>query len=56
MKFAHDELEEEQRGLARLPIFWEVPLYPLLLFATERRVGHDHIHPILFANFGELEA
>jgi hypothetical protein len=42
----HDELQEEQRRLARLFVDGEVILDAAFFFAPERRVGKDHIYPI----------
>ena len=52
----HDELQEEQRGFGGLLVFREIALDALLLLAAEGRVGEDHIHAILLADVGELEA
>ena len=52
----HDELQEEQRRLGGLLVLGEVALDALLLLAAEGRVGEDHVHPVLLADLGELEA
>ena len=36
-------------------VFRKIALDPFLLLAAERRIGDDHIHPILFADFRKLE-
>ena len=56
VQLAHDELQEQQRGLGGLPVLREVALDALLLLAAKGRVGEDHIHPVLLADLGELEA
>ena len=56
LQLAHDELEEEQRRLGRLPVVGEVALDARLLLAAERRVGEDHVHPVVLADLGQLEA
>ena len=56
MQLAHDELQEEQRRLGGLPVLGEVALNALLLLAAEGRIGEDHVHAVLLADLGELEA
>ena len=55
-KLAHDELEEEQRGLGGLLVLGKVALDALLLLAAKGRVGKDDVHAVLLAELGELEA
>lgn|SRR5208282_2525205 len=55
MQLAHDQLQEQQCRFRSLTILGKVPLNSLLFLATERRIGDDHIDPIPFADFGELE-
>ena len=42
----HDQDEEEIGGLAGLVGCGEVRLDPVLLHAAERRIRHDHVHPV----------
>ncbi len=53
-QLAHDELEEEQRGLGGLLVLGEVALDAALLLAAEGRVGEDDVHAVLVADLGEL--
>ena len=55
-QFAHDQLQEEQRGFGGLLVFREIALDALFLFAAEGRVGEDHVHAVALADVGELEA
>ena len=48
-------MQEEERRLGGLLVVGEVALDALFLLAAEGRVGHDHIHPVLLADLGELE-
>ena len=54
-QLAHDELQEEERRLGGLLVIGEVPLDALFLLAAEGRVCHDHVHPVLLADLGQLE-
>ena len=56
VQLAHDELQEEQRRLGGLLVLGEVALDALLLLAAEGRIGEDHVHPVLLADLGQLEA
>src|SRR5258708_6306039 len=55
MELAHDELKEEKRRFSRLAVFGKVPLYSLLLFSAEWRIGEDHIDAFFLSNFGKFE-
>ena len=54
LELAHDELEEEERGLGGLLVGGEVVEDAALLLAAEGRVGEDDIHTVVVADFGDL--
>jgi len=53
-ELAHDELEEEQRGLGGLLVGGEVVEDTALLLAAEGRVCEDDIHAVVVADLGDL--
>src|SRR5271157_1586842 len=56
MQLAHDDLEEEEGGFCRLPVFGEVALDAPFFLPAEGRIGEDHVHPLPFADLRELMA
>src|SRR5262249_38155556 len=52
-KFAHDELQEEQRGFGGLFVLREVTKDATFFLAAEGRVGHDDINPVFVADFAQ---
>lgn len=55
-QLAHDELEEEQGGFGGAFVVGEIVLNAFFLRATEGRIGENHIHALLVADFRELVA
>ena len=53
-QLSHDELEEEQRGLACLLVLEEVAQDASLFLTAERRIGQDHIYPFARSDLGDL--
>ena len=56
LELAHDELEEQQRGLGGLLVFGEVAEDAALFFAAEGRVGQDDIDAVSVADLAQREA
>jgi hypothetical protein len=46
-------LQEQQCGFAGLHVGWEVGLDARLLLAAEGRVGEDHVHALVVADFAD---
>jgi hypothetical protein len=49
-------LQEQEGRFGRLLVFGEVAQDAALLFAAERRIGQDDVHPVAVANPVERES